>query len=68
MEELKVQLRDRKHLGETLREEILYDLIDKTLARKKNQQPQLKASEIKKEVVSEISEIWQKTLQGTDQG
>jgi len=68
LEELKVQLRDRKHLGETLREEILYDLIDKTLARKKNQQPQLKASEIKKEVVSEISEIWQKTLQGTDQG
>lgn len=68
LEELKVQLRDRKHLGETLREEILYELIDKTLARKKHEQPQVQASNIKQEVVDEISGIWQKTLQGTDQG
>jgi hypothetical protein len=68
LEELKVQLRDRKHLGETLREEILYEIIDKTLALKKHQQPQVQASQIKKEVVDEVFAIWQKTLQGTDQG
>jgi len=68
LEELKVQLRDRKHLGDTFREEILYEVIDKTLARKKLHQPQLKVSEIKEEVVKEVSEIWQKTLQESERG
>ena len=68
LEDLKIQLRDRKHLGDTLREEILYDVIDKALARKRHQQPQLQVSQIKEEVVKEVSEIWQSTLRESDRG
>jgi len=68
LEDLKVKLRDRKHLGDTVREEILYAVIDKTLATKKLHQPQLQVSQIKEAVVKEVSEIWQSTLRESDQG
>ncbi len=66
LEELKEQLKGRKHLGNTLREELMYEAIDKVLADKKHRRPHLMLKDMKAEVVQQIADIWQSTVLGPE--
>jgi len=67
---LKDELRDRKQLGSTLREELMYYAIDKLLATKVSYNNEvIKRQELKDEVVQRISDIWNNLkLDEDDQG
>ena len=60
--ELREQLKDRRHLGNTLRESLMYDAIDNLIAKQKvgERQP---LPEIKQEAIEQVSQIWQKAVQ-----
>ena len=57
LEELKEELRDKRHLGVTLRENLMYEAIDKLLARQRTSKRKALA-ELKQEAIDQISKIW----------
>jgi len=59
--ELRNQLKDRRHLGTTLREQLMYEAVDQLVAQQqfKVRRPLPK---LKKEAVEQVSEIWQRVL------
>ncbi|WP_321280162.1 AAA family ATPase [Marinifilum fragile] len=56
---LKEELKEKKHFGNSLRDELMYETIDKLLAQKVlfSENP-LDRMELKGEVVSEVKKIW----------
>lgn len=62
LKKLKETLKGRRHLGSTLREEIMYEVIDKLLAEKKHDKPELSINEIKKRAEARIAELWSERL------
>jgi predicted ATP-binding protein involved in virulence len=59
LNKLKDELRNRKQLGATLREELMYHVIDKLLATKVVYNNEvIKRQELKEEVVQRVSDIW----------
>lgn len=64
---LKDELRSQKQLGNSLREELMYTVIDKLLASKVayDKQPPGR-SQLKEEVVRRVKEIWDKLNVGAD--
>ncbi|NVK64998.1 MAG: AAA family ATPase [Flavobacteriales bacterium] len=61
LNDLKDDLREQKQLGASLREELMYTVIDKLLAEKLvyNREP-MSRQELKKEAVDRVSAIWSK--------
>lgn len=59
IDSLKDQLRNKQQLGATLREELMYSVIDKLLAQEivYNKNPQSRA-ELKEETVRRVKEVW----------
>jgi uncharacterized protein (TIGR02646 family) len=59
--ELREQLKDRRHLGNTLRENLMYDAIDSLIAEQKvgERQP---FPELKQEAVDQVSRIWSEAV------
>jgi hypothetical protein len=56
---LKDELRNKKHLGSSLREELMYTVIDNLLAQKVMFSKEIPNREsLKKEVVERVKEIW----------
>lgn len=70
LNKLKDELRNRKQLGATLREELMYHVIDKLLATKVVYNNEIiKRQELKEEVVKRVSDIWNSLkLDENDQG
>ena len=70
LDKLKDELRNRKQLGATLREELMYYVIDKLLATKVSYNNEvIKRQELKDEVVQRVSDIWKNLkLDEDDQG
>jgi uncharacterized protein (TIGR02646 family) len=54
---LRSQLKDRRHLGSTLRESLMYDAVDRLLAEHRRQ-PLVPLAELKQAAVDEIAKIW----------
>lgn len=60
IDNLKDELRNRKQLGATLREELMYHVIDKLLATKVSyDNEEIKRQELKDEVVQRVNNIWE---------
>lgn len=57
LEMLREQLKDRRYLGNTLRENLMYDAIDRLVARQKTVERQ-PIAEVKQEAVDQVSKIW----------
>ncbi|MFT7036595.1 MAG: hypothetical protein ACJA2S_005127 [Cyclobacteriaceae bacterium] len=56
---LKDDLRDKKQLGSTLREEIMYSVIDRLLAQKVTfSKDRLNRDELKEEAIKRVGKIW----------
>jgi hypothetical protein len=55
---LKLQLHDRRHLGSTPRDHIMYEVIDRLLAHDKHRQLDRPIGEIKEEAVQQIAKRW----------
>lgn len=60
LEELKSLLKDKKHLGDSLREELAFYAIDKLLAREKMNSSQTPIEDLKEETISILQELWDK--------
>ncbi len=59
LDSLKDQLRNKQQLGTTLRDELMYTVIDRLLAREViyNKSPE-KRSELKEETIKRVKEVW----------
>lgn len=57
---LQEQLKDRRYLGNTLREQLMYEAIDQLVARHKSERKSI--PQLKREAVEEISRIWNEKL------
>jgi hypothetical protein len=55
--ELRVELKDRRHLGSTMRESLMYEAVDRLLARHKRN-PQRSLPDLTHEAADEIARIW----------
>jgi 5-methylcytosine-specific restriction endonuclease McrA len=64
---LKEQLRDRKHLGTGLRDELMYEVIDKLLAKHLRSPQPMDRQQLKKETLRRVLDSWQEAgLLGED--
>lgn len=54
---LRAELKDRRHLGTTMRENLMYEAVDQLVARHKRN-PVTQLPELKQEAVDEIARIW----------
>jgi len=55
---IKEQLKDKKYFGNTLREELMYSVIDQLLAREYNNEKAIDKNQLKKETVAKVKELW----------
>ena len=63
LEDLREQLKERRHLGNTLRENLMYEAIDRLIAEQKAGQRQRRSlPELKQEAVNQVSRIWKEAL------
>ena len=62
LEELKAQLRDKRHLGDGIREELMYEVIDKLIAEETQVGPITDLPAIKADAVQQVSQVWDKHL------
>jgi uncharacterized protein (TIGR02646 family) len=60
--ELQEELRDRKHLGDSPREELMYAVIDELLAKREVERPTVPMEELKQEAVDEVRQVWEEYL------
>ncbi len=61
LDALKDELREKKHLGNSLREELMYSVIDKLLAQKVNFSDKiLNRNDLKEETITRVKEIWER--------
>lgn len=58
LEELKKELKDKKHLGDTLREELMYSVIDKLLAERMASDSRSNRKELKKKTIELVQQLW----------
>jgi hypothetical protein len=56
--ELQVELKDLGHLGSTPRDEIMYEVIDRLLARDRHDELDRPIEELKEEAVNSVAELW----------
>lgn len=61
LKELKITLKDRRYIGETPREQLMFEAVDKIIADKKNK-GLLHIQEIKQETTKLIGSLWQDSL------
>lgn len=65
--ELKLELQEKKHLGTSLRDELMYSVIDELLAKKVVFNKDFYSrNELKNETVARVREIWKNHNIGTD--
>ncbi|MEM7352999.1 MAG: AAA family ATPase [Acidobacteriota bacterium] len=57
-DELKEELRQREHLGHSLRDELMYEVIDKLLAEQLRSPEPKSRGELKQEALSQVLEAW----------
>jgi hypothetical protein len=57
MNKLREDLKDRRHLGTTLRDNLMYDAVDRLVARHRAH-PALPINALKQEAVDAVSKIW----------
>ena len=59
--ELHDELKDRRYLGDTLREQLMFEAVDRLVARQKlgERKP---IPTLKREAVEELSRIWNETM------
>jgi uncharacterized protein (TIGR02646 family) len=55
---LKIDLKNKEHLGQSRREELAYKVIDKALAGKKNVEEIIQSNAIMEETVAEVKKLW----------
>ena len=60
--DLRSILRGRKHLGDSPREELMYEAIDKLLAKKRRGKAPRNMEDLKPAVVNDIRALWKKHL------
>jgi hypothetical protein len=58
---LREQLKDRRYLGDTLRESLMYDAIDQILAERK-QNPAIPMAELRQSAIDAVTKIWNAPL------
>lgn len=57
---LREALAERRYLGNTLREQLMYEAIDKLVARQRHQRTTI--PQLKREAVNEVARIWNESL------
>jgi hypothetical protein len=62
LQQLQDDLRRRKHLGDSPREELMYEVIDQLLAKREVERPAMPMEELKQEAVDEVRQVWEKHL------
>lgn len=62
LNELKEQLRDQRHLGDSLRDELMYEVIDRLLVEGPSSEPSEDLPALKDSAVQQVSEVWSKQL------
>ena len=60
--ELRNQLKDRRYLGTTLRDQLMYEAIDQLVAQQKFK-TRRSLPKLKKEAIERVSKIWQRALE-----
>ncbi|MDZ7320975.1 AAA family ATPase [Kosakonia sacchari] len=61
LEQLKIELKDRRYIGETPREQLMFEAIDQLIANKKDK-GFLRIHDMKPETISTVNNIWQDVL------
>ncbi len=61
LKELREQLKDRRHLGTTLRENLMYDAIDRLVAQHRRE-PSIPLAVLKQSAVDEVAKIWSEPI------
>jgi hypothetical protein len=56
------ELKGRRYLGDTLREQLMYEAIDKLVANHKRRPRVLSRGELKQEAVDQVSRVWRETV------
>jgi uncharacterized protein (TIGR02646 family) len=59
VEFLKVELKEKKQLGSSLREELMYEAIDNLLAKKYLSSTIVRKEDLKEETINAVKEIWE---------
>ncbi|HZH94514.1 MAG TPA: hypothetical protein VEY06_01465, partial [Flavisolibacter sp.] len=62
LKKLKMQLRNKKHLGNSLREELAFTAIDTLLAKERQQEERTPVAELKDKTISFLEELWNKPI------
>jgi uncharacterized protein (TIGR02646 family) len=62
LNELTVQLKNRRYFGSTLRESLIYEAVDQLLANRQRE-PNIPLADLQDAAVSEVRKIWNQSLQ-----
>ncbi len=60
IEKLKNELKDKKQLGDSLREELMYNVIDELLAKEYDTSKFIRRENLSDDIIEGVREIWQK--------
>lgn len=61
--DLKEKLKDKKHLGNSLREELAFTAVDTVLSREKQMEEHSPVKELKSKTVSYLQQLWDKPIE-----
>ncbi len=60
IEQLRAELRERRHLGDSLRDELMFEVIDRLLARREQADNPVPRKDLSKEAVDKVLARWRK--------
>jgi uncharacterized protein (TIGR02646 family) len=63
LDQLKQSLKDKKHLGNSLREELAFNAVDKLLSKEKQEQQATPVKELKQKTISYLQTLWDKPIE-----
>jgi len=63
LEQLQQELRDRRYVGDTLRDQLMFEAVDKVIAQHRVA-GNFSMPEMKQEAVNELAEMWESTVAG----
>jgi uncharacterized protein (TIGR02646 family) len=61
LNELRIELKERRYLGTTLRESLMYEAIDQ-LVSDRRREPTIPFADLKQSAVNEVAQIWNETI------
>jgi hypothetical protein len=63
LNQLKENLKDKKHLGNSLREELAFNAVDTLLSKEKQQEQTTPVKELKQKTISYLQALWDKPIE-----